>query len=221
MERHAQHHGHHTHHGHGTHDHEAGMADLLDLDAEALGPYLDDLTAWVDEHTDAAPRLIADVGAGTGTGAMALARRFPEADIVAVDRSPVMLDRLRETARERGMGGRVRVVEADLDAAWPRVGTVDLAWAASSLHHVTDPDRLLADLHAALRPGGLLVVVEMDAPPRFLPEDLGIGCPGLEERCHEIGDLGRLLADDGPHALTHRGDLAVRGSRTAWAARRV
>ncbi|MFI6578620.1 class I SAM-dependent methyltransferase [Nocardiopsis sp. NPDC050513] len=279
MERHPR------HHRHRTHDHEAGTADLLDLDAEALGTYLDDLTAWADGHTDAAPGLVADVGAGTGTGTLALARRFPEARVVAVDRSPLMLDRLRDTARERGEGDRVRVVEADLDAAWPPVGTLDLAWASSSLHHVADPDRLLTDLYAALRPGGLLVVVEMDAPPRFLPEDLGIGRPGLEERCHEIGDLGRwnahpnwgphleragfavaeergfdiavhpappsarryarlylrrvrsalagrldagdldtldrLLADDGPHAITHRGDVAVRGSRTAWAAHRV
>ena len=35
---------------------------------------------------------------------------------------------------------------------------------------------------AALRPGGVLAVVEVDGQPRFLPDDLGIGRPGLEAR---------------------------------------
>ena len=35
-------------------------------------------------------------------------------------------------------------------------------------------------------PGGLLVVVEMDGMPRFLPDDLGLGRPGLEDRCRAV-----------------------------------
>ncbi|MCY9783703.1 class I SAM-dependent methyltransferase [Nocardiopsis sp. EMB25] len=175
----------HRHDGGHTHRGEAGLADLLDLDAEVFAPHLDDLITWVDEHTTATPGTIADVGSGTGTGTLALARRFEAARIVAVDQSPAMLDRLRDAARARGLTDRVRTVEADLDDAWPPIGSVDLAWAAASLHHVEDPDRLLRDLHGALTPGGLLVVVEMDTLPRFLPHDIGFGRPGLEERYHE------------------------------------
>jgi hypothetical protein len=57
-------------------------------------------------------------------------------------------------------------------------------WAASSLHEVADPDRVLSNVYAALHAGGLLVVVEMDDLPRLLPDDVGLGCPGLEARCH-------------------------------------
>ncbi|MFK0290684.1 class I SAM-dependent methyltransferase [Streptomyces sp. NPDC090442] len=178
---------HQKHHDHQAdrHDHEAGLADRLDLDAEVLGPLLDEVTDWVRGRTTATPRAIVDVGAGTGTGTAALARRFPEARLVAVDRSPVMLDRVAATARAQGLAERLRVIPADLDVAWPEIGAVDLAWLASSLHHAQDPDRLLRDLHGALRPGGLLVVVEMDGMPHFLPDDLGIGRPGLEARGKE------------------------------------
>ena len=34
-----------------------------------------------------------------------------------------------------------------------------------------DPDRVLAELHAAMRPGGLVAVAEMREPLRFLPDD--------------------------------------------------
>ncbi|SRR6266540_26903 len=186
---------HHAGPGH-DHDHESGLADLLDLDAEMLGSSLVELTAWVERIVPAPPRTVVDVGAGTGTGTLALARSFGTAEVVAIDRSALMLSRVRSAADEQGLGDRVRVVLADLDEAGPDVagvdpGSIDVAWAASSLHEVAEPDGLLRDLYAALRPGGLLVVVELDGLPSFLPDDLGVGRPGLESRCHEaLAKLG-------------------------------
>ncbi len=257
---------------------------MLELDAEVFGSYLDEVTEWVGQHAPDVPRTVVDVGAGTGTGSLALARHFSAAEVVAIDRSALMLDRLRAAARGQGLADRLRVVQADLDVAWPGVGAVDVVWAASSLHEVADPDRVFRDVYAALNPGGLLVVIEMDDLPRFLPDDIGMGRPGLESRCHEalaqadwnshpnwrphmeragfkiaeqrsftieanpatpstgryahaylhrirsalggqlatddLDALDRLLADDHPDALLRRRDLTVRGSRTAWAARR-
>lgn len=173
----------HHHHGHVD---DAVLAELLDLDAELLVPLLDEVLDWTALHVREIPRTVVDVGAGTGTGTRALARRFPSAQVVAIDRSEAMLERLRAAAQDAGLGGRVRAVPADLDTGWPAVSGIDLAWAASFLHEATDPARVLRDLHAALEPGGLLVVVEIDALPRFLPDDAGIGRPGLEARCHEL-----------------------------------
>ncbi|MDQ0820655.1 SAM-dependent methyltransferase [Arthrobacter sp. V4I6] len=281
-----QHDHHNGHHAlKNDHDNEAGLADILDLDAEVLGGYLDEVTEWVAQHTRDAPRTVVDVGAGTGTGSLALARRFSEAELVAIDKSALMLERLQAAAgRGQGLTDRLRAVQADLDVAWPQVGASDLAWAASSLHHLADPDRVLRDLHTALNPGGLLVVIEMDSLPRLLPDEIGLGRPGLEARCHEAMDqagwnphpdwrphleragfeiaeqrsfsieanpappstgryahavvrsirgavdgrlatddlatLDRLLTADDPDGLLRRTDLTVRGSRTAWAARR-
>lgn len=190
--------GHHAHHE--QHD-DDGLAELLELDAEILGPLLDEVVDWVAQHLGGAPRTVVDIGAGTGPGSRLLARRFPSAQVVAIDRSASRLERLRATAGAQGLSGRVRSVQADLDTAWPEVGAVDLGWAASSLHELAAPDRLLRGLHAGMRPGGLLAVVEMDALPRFLPEDLGIGRPGLERRCHEVlaGARWNAFPDWGPH----------------------
>ncbi|MFD4292787.1 class I SAM-dependent methyltransferase [Rhodococcus sp. NPDC058505] len=188
MDRHS--HAHHSDrhgHGHGHTDHghdESGLAEMLDLDAEVLGSFLDDLTEWAARRAPAEVHLVADIGAGTGTGTLALARRFPDAGLAAIDRSAVMLDRVRVATAAAGLGDRVRTIRADLDAAWPDLDSVDVAWAALAMHEVSDPDRVLADVRAALNPGGLLVVVEMEGFPRFLPDDLGFGRTGLEARCH-------------------------------------
>jgi len=183
----------------------AAMAELLDLDAEVLHSYLSGVTAWIRElAADQPGRRILDLGCGTGTGAFALLECFGDAEVTALDLSAALLHRLRDRARELGLADRVRAVQADLDAAWPAIDAVDLVWASSSLHHMADPDRVLTEVFAALHPGGLLAVIEMDSFPRFLPDDLGFGRPGLEARCHAVlaeeraAELPYLGSDWGP-----------------------
>ncbi|MFD3412926.1 class I SAM-dependent methyltransferase [Streptomyces cyaneofuscatus] len=173
-----------------------GEAEILDLDAQVLAEHLTALTGWLP--VQAPPRRIVDLGCGTGTGTFALLDRFPEAHITAVDTSAAHLQRLREKACARGAEGRVRTVQADLDAAdWPDLGAPDLVWASASMHHMADPDRALKAVHDLLAPGGLFAVVELSGFPRFLPETAPEDRPGLEERCHEASD--RFHAEHVPH----------------------
>jgi SAM-dependent methyltransferase len=176
------------------------LADLLDLDAEALPSYLAEVSEWVRELAPARPiRRILDLGAGTGVGSVALAQGFPDADVIAVDGSPEMLSRLNHKATELGLAARIGTVEADLDVTWPAIEPVDIVWASMSLHHLADPDRVLEQVFTSLRPGGLVVALEMTAPLHFLPDDIGTGRPGLEERCHAA------LAQERAAALPHLG----------------
>jgi SAM-dependent methyltransferase len=181
-------------------------ASLLDLDAEVLHDYWSaalDFVRWAASGTSG-DRLL-DLGAGTGTGAMGLAERFPTAAVVAVDLAAASLDRLRAKATEAGIGARVTPVEADIDAGWPDVGMLDVTWASMSLHHFADPERVMRDVLANTRPGGLLAVAEFAEPIRFLPHDLGFGRPGFEAR---IGDM---------IAAARTEDMPTLG--TAWAPR--
>ncbi|MFE6040714.1 class I SAM-dependent methyltransferase [Streptomyces sp. NPDC056452] len=180
-----------------AHPHHAGddagtvaMAELLELDAEVLEGYVSELTAWLGELAVREPGHIVDLGSGTGTGAIALAQRFAQADVTAVDLSPQMLRRLSNKALTLGLADRVRGVQADLNEGWPALDPSDLVWAAASLHHMEDPDSVLAGAFAGLRPGGLLAVTEMDFFPRFLPDDIGVGRPGLEARIHTLLNPG-------------------------------
>ncbi|ALU93947.1 methyltransferase type 12 [Streptomyces globisporus C-1027] len=173
------------------------LPEILDLDAALFAPHLTALTGRIACLAGDDVRHVVDLGSGTGTGTFALLERFPTARVTAVDSSPAMLERLVSAARERGLGDRVRTLEADAGAGLPGVVDADLVWASASLHHLDDPATGLAGIRAALRPGGLLAVAEVDGMPSFLPAGSGPG--ELEARCR--------TALDGLHAerMPHRG----------------
>jgi SAM-dependent methyltransferase len=181
-------HAHAGHTGNGSKGSSEGLgslAEMLDLDAEITRSYWNEVMRWIEQALPTNVRRIIDLGAGTGAGTFALAKRFDHAEVVAVDASDEMLERIREKAVDRGISDRIKAVQADLDADWPETGEVDLTWASMFMHHLTDVDGVLQRVHAATRDGGLIVIAEFTDPLRFLPDDLGLGEPGLESRCIE------------------------------------
>ena len=213
----------HTQHDHQAHDHgqhghrhsgaaEDDYTDLLELDAEVLRDYWAAALDWVKRTAAGAPRTrLLDLGAGTGTGAIGLAERFPSAEVLALDVSPVSVAKIAAKAASSGLAARVRPVEADLDAGWPDLGVLDLTWASASLHHMADPGRVLRDVLGATRPGGLIAVSEFASQLLFLPDDLGFGRPGFEGRITEV--LGHAHAEEMP---TLGSQWAPRLTESGW-----
>lgn len=135
---------------------------------------------------------VADLGAGTGELATALAPHA--ARILAVDDSPAMLEAARiRTAQLRN----VEVRAGSLEALPLEDQAVDLAFAVLVLHHVADPGRAMAEAARVLRPGGRLVIVDMvpheHAEYRELMghQWLGFDGPTMARWCEAAG-LGRV-----------------------------
>ena len=61
-----------------------------------------------------APRRVLDLGTGTGVGARAIAKRFPEARVVGVDLAPAMVEEARRLL-EPELAARVRYEAADAE----------------------------------------------------------------------------------------------------------
>jgi SAM-dependent methyltransferase len=176
-----------------THEHSHGhshLGELLDLDAEVLHEYHDEVITWIASLVPDAERIV-DLGAGTGTGGLALAKQLPSAEVRAVDVDDAMLGRLRHKAHALGLADRVRTVTADLDQPWPDLGPADLVWASNSMHHMADPRRALGQILTTLRPGGLFALAELDSFPRFLVDSPDAT---LEARCQDAMDAARLEA---------------------------
>jgi SAM-dependent methyltransferase len=218
---HAAHSPHHSHpkaSGHGpAPEHHAELEEILELDATLGSQVLSQAMDAAFRALDAEPRVIVDLGAGTGTGTVALARRFGDARIHSIDASAGMLDRLRSAAAAAGVTERVDAHPVDLDRDWPVAvpPQVDIVWAALSLHHVVDPVRVLGQAFDALRPGGVLVVIEMTGATHYEPADLGSGRAGLADRMvAALAARGYPVTADWTDALVSAGFAPVIRSTT-------
>jgi tRNA (cmo5U34)-methyltransferase len=110
---------------------------------------------------------IVDLGTGSGRMAEALAEARPQAKVLAVDLDPKVLEAAR--SRLARFGERVALVEQSFFHELP---ACDAVVASLSLHHVHELERkveVLRRIHDALRPGGLVVVLDatVSADPRL------------------------------------------------------
>ncbi len=107
------------------------------------------------------PKRIIDIGSGSGNSVIPLADRFPHAEILATDISPQLLAILRDYLRKRTDGDeRFGLVCVDAMAANYQAEVADLAVGAAILHHILEPERVLASCFRALAPGGWAIFFE-------------------------------------------------------------
>jgi len=104
--------------------------------------------------------VVADVGAGSGLFTMLFAAEIGDSGrVLAVDIAPSFVDAIRARASTRGLGNVDGVVSTQTDVSLPS-GIVDLVFLCDTYHHFEQPAAMLRSIHAALRPGGELVIVD-------------------------------------------------------------
>ena len=159
-----------------------------------------------------AGQVAADIGAGTGFVAEGLVQRGLH--VICVDQSEAMLRELRKKFAD------VENVEYRLGDAesLPILDTrLDAVFANMYLHHVEDPAKAIGEMRRTLKPGGRLVITDMDEHSfeflirehhdrwmGFVREDvrrwfeeaglLDVAVDGVGERCSSQSSSGDVTA---------------------------
>ncbi len=120
-------------------------------------------------------QLAADIGAGSGFLTEALIAAGCR--VIAVDQSPAMLDVMRGKFGDAPIDYRVGTSEdLAIDPA-----SVDYALANMYLHHVERPPEAIRAMAQTLKPGGKLVITDLDAHDfEFLREEQHDRWPGFD-----------------------------------------
>ncbi|TAM81269.1 MAG: class I SAM-dependent methyltransferase [Jatrophihabitans sp.] len=108
---------------------------------------------------------VLEIGAGAGSMAGELARRFGDIRLTVTDLDPVMVGSAR-----RRLGDRATVTAADATALPFAHGSFDVVLSFLMLHHVVRWEDALGEVARVLRPGGTLVGYDLldTAPSRFV-----------------------------------------------------
>ena len=135
---------------------------------------------------------VLDIAGGTGDLAAKFAQRVgPEGEVVLADINESMLRVGRDKLTDRGLGHRVKYVQANAECLPFPDNYFDAITIAFGLRNVTDKDAALASMHRILKPGGKLLVLEFSKPQSTL---LSKAYDLYSFRALPL--MGKLVADD-------------------------
>lgn len=177
----------------------------------------------IDQARIAPGATVVDLGCGTGTLAIMVKQAQPSARVIGVDVDPRILDIARGKITQAGVDVELRQGHVqDVELA---PGSVDRVLTSLVLHHLTTDEKLsaLRALHAALKPGGELHVLDFGPPHNFLmslvagPLRFFDGHARTDDNFS--GRLPRIVADAGFREVAERGHrMSPFGTLTYWSA---
>jgi ubiquinone/menaquinone biosynthesis C-methylase UbiE len=140
--------------------------------------------------------VIADVGAGKGELTLALARDVgPNGRVFSTEIDPARLKRLREAVGGARLDN-VSVVQAQSRETGLAPNCCEAIVLRRVYHHLTEPSSINASLLRSLRPGGVLVVIDLPPPFSWMRGSLGVPAQAVTDEIQRSGfELVRLIED--------------------------
>jgi len=177
-----QEHGH--GHDHGEHTHGSYSANSLQRSDTFYRPMYEEIINWLGVQPGSK---VLDAGSGTGIFTELLASAVGDGgSVTALDMSEELLESVRQRLEGSTLAGRVSLQIGDITAVPLGDTEFDLVWTSRTIHHLPDQVAGLRELWRLLKPRHRLALREGGLPSKFLPADLGVGKPGLEDRLQAL-----------------------------------
>lgn len=131
-----------------------------------------DIAVFFQEALAALPQLVAelsrggrvvDVHCGGGRWLIAMARRFPNLQLVGVEFEADSVERARAAIEKAGLADRITIHHATAKESGSP-GENDLVYFQYALHQLTDAPAVLRAAWASLKPGGHILVLDWPLP---------------------------------------------------------
>lgn len=126
------------------------------------------LAAGIDRVPGLGDRLsegahVLELASGAGSGLVRLARAYPQSTFVGLDGDAYSLELATGHAQEAGVGERVNTLLSTLEDL-EHAEQYDVVLINVSMHECRDIERVTANVHRALKPGGQFVISDFPFP---------------------------------------------------------
>jgi ubiquinone/menaquinone biosynthesis C-methylase UbiE len=142
---------------------------------------------------------ILELGPGPGFVTEQLLSRYPSSRVTGIEVDPVLIERANNYLRGKG-GDRATMVEGSVMAMPMPDNTFDFAFGRLIFQHLPDPQGAAKEVLRVLKPGGKLVIMDIDEKshifePKAPPELEAISQRYLDEHASKGGNrhIGHVL----------------------------
>jgi len=144
----------------------------------------------INKLGDIKGKIIADIGAGTGYFVIRLATK--EANVLAVDIDPVMINYIESVKELLPVETQARITTrlAKEDDPMLKQGEVDIALIINTVSYIDKLENYLTTLKMGIKPGGLIMILD------YKNKIIDIPAPPLDDRV-SIGKLQTYLGNVG------------------------
>ncbi|MBT3482199.1 MAG: methyltransferase domain-containing protein [Opitutales bacterium] len=112
--------------------------------------------------------IIADIGAGSGFYSFRLAKLLPQGKVIAVDIQQEMLDFLAKRAKETNTAN-VQPHMGSIESIQLPENSIDATLFVDAYHEFSHPFEMMTSILKALRPGGIVYLLEYRAEDQNVP----------------------------------------------------
>ncbi len=121
---------------------------------------------WPHLHKEIAKQItngdekILDVGAGSGNFSIPIAKQLSQGKVYCLDLSDVMLSHLDHRARKASLEDKIEIIKDDATKSGLESDSVNWAVSGNFMHEMAEPEKVVAEMHRVLKPGGSLFLVD-------------------------------------------------------------
>jgi SAM-dependent methyltransferase len=105
---------------------------------------------------------VLDLGSGPGVTALLVARRLPRATVVGIEPEDLLREKAETLIAGQGLSERCRFLKGTGERIPLADGTVEFSYARLLFQHLPNPLAVLAEMRRVTRPGGIVVVMDVD-----------------------------------------------------------
>jgi len=118
------------------------------------------LADWGISHLpEMEPSKILELGCGGGRNAGELAKKYPSANVTAIDYSEVSVAKSKEYNKELIASGKMTVKQGDVSDLRLPVDTYNLATAFETIYFWPGLEKCFTEVYRVLKPGGVFMIV--------------------------------------------------------------
>ena len=138
--------------------------------------------AWFGLHDGMS---ILELGSGPGFITEQLLTLCPNSRVTCVEIDPDLILPAEQYLQSRGLEGHYNIIQSDLMRMDLPDNTFDFAFSRFVFQHLHDPRGAMTEIHRVLRPGGKLVIHDVDVGLGEIYGPRSAGADAIEQRIHD------------------------------------